>query len=300
MKIKIPTILIVIAQFLAGASLFLGVIFNVAKATIFNITEYVRIWGTSFIIDPSNPEANLQFDYEFGPGNFGAIKPLFIIGLVLTMLFTMTLSNPSKEITFFTKFNFLFFRISRLLYLIGAICGFSAFMLFAKFINQMNQLFSIYQFNFIFYICSITYGLGIVLGFLGVISKIELELEPEDISTKYKKAKKELSQRHLERKSGVIEKFVVPDTHQEIYAKPIVEELELPLVNSIEMTKKEKLEQIRTMIQGKDEISLTWLETITLIPYDEISEIVTSKLGFVVVNGFILTPEEAKKRINRK
>ncbi|MHA1185812.1 MAG: hypothetical protein ACTSXA_00150, partial [Candidatus Heimdallarchaeota archaeon] len=77
---KIPTFLITILQGFAGLSLILGSIFNVAKASVLTLTEYVRIWGNGFIMDAYDPDYSVQVDYEFGPGFYGAIKPLFIIG----------------------------------------------------------------------------------------------------------------------------------------------------------------------------------------------------------------------------
>ncbi|MHA1739284.1 MAG: hypothetical protein ACTSWD_11910, partial [Candidatus Heimdallarchaeota archaeon] len=237
-------------------------------------------WGNGFIMDAYDPDYSVQVDYEFGPGFYGAIKPLFIIGMITTILLTMFLSPPAKEKTFITKNNFLFVRIVRLIYTGGAICAFSAFMLFAKFINQLNQLISIYQFNFIFYICAITYGLAMVLGLLGTITEIEVVLSKKDKQKKYQEAKQHIAM-----------EYETVDGQTQITKSEVID--------SPQISHQEKIDKIKAVVIGKKDTNINWVETVTLISKEEIAEIVTTDLGLVVVNGRILTPEEAEKQASR-
>ena len=72
------------------------------------------------------------------------------------------------------KTNKIISRLVRIIHTIGGLLGFIAMMLFVGFINQLNELLSIYKFGVLFYLTTIVFCIIIILGFFASISEIVL------------------------------------------------------------------------------------------------------------------------------
>jgi len=162
--------------------------------------------------------------------------------------------------------------------MVGGIFGFSALMLFAKFINEQNELISIYNLTPVFYLGAISFAFAMIFGLLGAISAIEAD----PAKSKKKQTEKVLKEEVKTKK------------------KKKVKELEPTESNTDELTRDEKIELIKSIIAKDKETSIAWLESTTLIPEDEIIEIAVNELDMIVEGGSVLTQKEAKKRLSKK
>ena len=104
-KFKLPNGIIGFYQLLIISNVLLLFLWGARTIIDSTISETITIWGTSIISNPLDPGNPVRFNYEFGAGNYGAIKPLFIIGLILTFLFSSSLYNPGRDIPLFKKRN---------------------------------------------------------------------------------------------------------------------------------------------------------------------------------------------------
>ena len=61
----------------------------------------------------------------------------------------------------------------------------------------------------------------------------------------------------------------------------------------------ELINQIRLLIQDKDEINLEWLKTVTQLPATVVSKIIIQDFGMVVLEGMIVSKEKAERKLKQ-
>jgi len=172
MKFKLPKIASTLYSLLTISIALLSFL-PIATGELLNLSESIWIWGTSVTFDTLTSET-LSFTYDVTWGFSTAIKPLFLIGLVLGGLFSTTIGQITRTTHLSDKTQIIIMKISRAIHMVGGVLGFTAMMLFSKFINHLNELLSIYKLGALFYIATIIFGLMIVLGFFATISEIDL------------------------------------------------------------------------------------------------------------------------------
>jgi len=245
-----------------------------AQGYIYSFVDEINIWGKSTFYNYFHPENQIIDYYDFGE-TYSAIIPLFKTCLVLLTFPGLFLLPVVYNSPLFTNRKFLFYRVARILFGGGGICGIIAFNKFAQFMNELYGDLGFYHIRGAFNYGYAVFCIAIIGGFTSALVKIRV------INWK-KKDNTEI------------------DSSESIAQQPQKKELVLPNIDSSQISHQEKVERIKVIVEGKKETSLSWAEKIALIPKEEITEIVTTDLGFVVLDGLILIPEEAKKRANRK
>jgi len=240
--------------------------------------KLITIWGYAIVQFLNDPELSFHTDYEFGPGYYGAIKPLFITTIVLFVVMNFFHSNPIKHHWFFTGKNFLFYRVGRFLFGMSGVFGLISLIQFSKFITELNELeIYVFKLNPLYYFGVVTFSLTILVGFFNATR--EINVIPQKTNKHYTEIEP------LDDENGSVKQQ---------------KELDLPEIDSSKMSRQEIIERIKAIVEGKKESDLTWVETVTLIPREEITEIVTNELELVVLDGKIMSHELAKKRENKK
>ncbi|NHJ49971.1 MAG: hypothetical protein FK733_19420 [Asgard group archaeon] len=61
----------------------------------------------------------------------------------------------------------------------------------------------------------------------------------------------------------------------------------------------EKIESIRKLIGGRDEVNLEWLKTVTQLELHELSQIIIKDLGMVVLEGTVYSKVKAERKLKQ-
>ncbi|MHA1434162.1 MAG: hypothetical protein ACTSO7_10020 [Candidatus Heimdallarchaeota archaeon] len=241
---------------------------SLAEGQIGYFHDEINIWGRIIYYHIYYDETLIVDQITFSEYGYPAIVPLFTTCLVLLTIPAIFLFPILVDIPILQDGKCFIHRFFRVLFGTGGVCGIIAYNKFGQFMNNIYGVLGFYETRTSFNYAYVVFSFAIFLGFLSAVLPIRVVK-----SKKHKDEKK------------------IPT--------PKMKEVILPKIGSTELSVQEKLEKIESLIFGKKNVSLSWVEIVTLVPKEEIIEIVTTNLGFVVIDDSILAPKEAEKQAKR-
>ena len=268
------------ARHVVEADILGSIIKTITRVTIFGMLN-IAVYSDDVFVDSTT----------FSPSELGLSSPMFaviavILGLFLGLFFSVgyleTREFEKKTVDSYKlrpKTYKVLYRVFAGISGLFSVLGFIGLMNFISYIKNIQDMFLEVRVSWSFIYLAISFLLA------AMIATYKL-LVPSPKLWQYLNQKIKIVEQRVEEKVEEIT-IITEDSEPEI-----IEDI------SESVTTDPQVEKIKTLVAGKKETAIPWLETITQYPREQIENILRNKLDLIIDEDLALTKEEFKKRKN--